>query len=327
MDWHFYCGSYSSEEDMGLCRFTLDKKTGVPKDRTQVLILPEAKYLAQDGPLIASACKKQDMGGVCLARREKEGLTAMDTHLQGSSAPCYAAFINHQLITATFHDGCLYIYDYAGGTLDLKKKIDLGPNAGCHQVLCKNDRLLIPCLKKDCILILDSRKDYACVDKITFPAGSGPRHGVWNKSKDRLWVVGELSNRIYEFIVSPDNRYIEKQNLPILTEGHNGNSLSAAIRLSPDEQFLIVSTRGSDTLTTWSVRQESLELIQQISCGGLHPRDFCITPDGCFVVVANRDSNEVVCLERDTKSGLIGQITGRIKIPEAVSLLCLEECK
>ena len=53
---------------------------------------------------------------------------------------------------------------------------------------------------------------------------------------------------------------------------------------------------------------------------GIHPRNFIITPNGKFLLVACRDSNIIQVYERNPETGLIKNIHKDIKIDRPVCL-------
>ncbi len=50
-----------------------------------------------------------------------------------------------------------------------------------------------------------------------------------------------------------------------------------------------------------------LKELQRRSVEGDHPREFSLEPSGRFVLIANQKSNEIVVVERDPKTGLLGK--------------------
>lgn len=50
---------------------------------------------------------------------------------------------------------------------------------------------------------------------------------------------------------------------------------------------------------------------------GIHPRNFIITPNGKYLLVACRDSNVIQVYERDTDTGLLTDIRKDIKVEQA----------
>ena len=107
----------------------------------------------------------------------------------------------------------------------------------------------------------------------------------------------------------------------VLESGERNTKGTAAIRMSEDGKRLYVSTRGKDVISILSADDEKVRLVQTVSCGGEHPRDFILTDDA--LLCTNRFSNQVVSFKLE-KDGRVGEEIGRIEIPDAVSLLIKE---
>jgi 6-phosphogluconolactonase (cycloisomerase 2 family) len=58
---------------------------------------------------------------------------------------------------------------------------------------------------------------------------------------------------------------------------------------------------------------------------GIHPRNFAITPNGKYVLVACRDSNCIQIFERNADTGLLTDTGKAIEIKEPMFVLCLKE--
>lgn len=74
---------------------------------------------------------------------------------------------------------------------------------------------------------------------------------------------------------------------------------------------MYTSNRGleEDSIVVFSINKSNgkLKLIEHINIKGNHSRDFAISPDGKFLMVANHFSNNITIFKRDLKSGkLIG---------------------
>ena len=127
---------------------------------------------------------------------------------------------------------------------------------------------------------------------------------------------------------------------PILPQGavYRDPPASAAVRLSPDGRFLYVSTRFADLITVYSIDGSGLHQIQQAGCGGgpppgihpspdipicggVHPRDIILTPDGRYLLSVNRTRGGLVCFGLAPESGRILGLCSRVPAPEAVSVV------
>ena len=98
----------------------------------------------------------------------------------------------------------------------------------------------------------------------------------------------------------------EKQTLDLMDTGYQGRRSSADIHASSDGRFLYVSNRGdANSLTIYAIHAKTgmLTRVAQPACGGKHPRNFAIDPTGQYVLVANRDTNNIVVFHRDEHTG------------------------
>lgn len=172
-------------------------------------------------------------------------------------------------------------------------------------------------------------------------AGSGPRHAAFSVqgANTYLYTVNELSNTITGYSVScKGDTPSFTQILDVSTHGPGGSvpkgTKSAEIVVSPDQQFVIVSSRGensltfpnldpknttalpSDPLVTFSVDGPTgaLKLVQVAPAGGRNPRGFSLNKAGTLVASALQDDNRVVVIERDVKTGLLGKIVAHATV-------------
>src|SRR5699024_4371099 len=114
---------------------------------------------------------------------------------------------------------------------------------------------------------------------------SGPRHIAFHPNAPYLYIMTEYSN---EVIVLKDEGTLEQvQTMSALQE--YGDSDAAAIRISSDGKYVYVSNRGHDSITVFTVNDDhTLTFTQNISSYGEHPRDFNLSQDENYLVVANR---------------------------------------
>ena len=106
-------------------------------------------------------------------------------------------------------------------------------------------------------------------------------------------------------------------SISILPGGEKNRRDTAAIRLSDDESKVYISTRTMDIISVVDLKDHVPTLIQTVSCGGRHPRDFILL-DG-YLLSANRFTNDVVSF-RLNEDGTVGEKVSSVTVPEAVSL-------
>jgi 6-phosphogluconolactonase (cycloisomerase 2 family) len=206
--------------------------------------------------------------------------------------------------------------------------------------------ILVPDLGSDLLRVYKVDESAAsgasAVGVVKAIAGSGPRHAAFatSGSMTYLYTVNELSNSITGYTVSykADGSFPQfTQIFDVSTHGTGGSvpagTKSAEIQVSPDNKFVIVSSRGekslkipaldgsnstiaSDPLISFSIDGATgkLTLVQVGPAGGVNPRGFTLNKSGSLVVSALQDDNRVVVIERDVKTGMLGKILGHATV-------------
>lgn len=95
---------------------------------------------------------------------------------------------------------------------------------------------------------------------------------------------------------------------------------SADIHMSPDGQFLYASNRlQADGIAIFRVDAASGQLTHiGYQNTAAHPRNFAITPNGKFLLVACRDADCIEIYERNADTGLLTDTGKRIEMPRPV---------
>lgn len=323
-----YLGTYSSPLSEGIYRFTLNKDTGILSGPELFYRLPDCKYLSLYNNLLAAPVKSGDEAGMSLLDIGGGEPSLASKIYEEETTACFVTQDGDFIYSANYHQGIVLIYKKTDGGLILYKRIDIAPGAGCHQILFHEHYMLVPCLLKDEIRIFDRNRDYCPAGSIFFQSGTGPRHGIFSKDHRYLFVVSELSNELYVYRVENGIRMTMLSVTPLLTQEQTKQSLqspaSAAIRFSPDERHLYVSTRFTEIISVFQVQEGQVQLIQQTGSGGIHPRDFVLTENGAYLLAANRTEGGLVCFPVDPDSGMIRPECSRIPAPEAVSIVLNE---
>lgn len=321
-----YIGTYYSEKSPGIFHFQFNTITGALTVPTLCYEAKNAKCSDLFGSFLAAPLEKNGRAGICLWDTSSTSQAQSELFTEQKTA-CFIVQNSSCIFTANYHEGTVLIYRKDPGGLVLHKKIEIAPMAGCHQILLHDHYLLVPCLELDEIRIFDGAADYAPAGKIAFPKGSGPRHGVFNRSHNHLYVVSERSNELFTFALGKDLEFRLLSQISVLNPETVGSieNASAAIRLSPDEHFLYVSVRGADMIAVISLTSEFPKVIQYASCQGSHPRDFILSPNGRFLIIVNRTSNEMVCLCRNSITGFLEEVCSRVPIAEGVGIILAAE--
>lgn len=314
-----YIGTYDSEASRGIYHFLFDSGTGRMTEPELFFEARNAKWVSLNRHRMVFPLEKKGRAGVCFLELEEGGVGHVAEILEEEQTPCYVLQEEDFVYTANYHGGNVMAYRLDGNIPTLVNRIENGRGAGCHQILLHENLLLVPCLTQDRIRMFDTHQGFAPAGEIRFPEGSGPRHGVFNREHSKLYVVSELSNELFVFLVKGGGFYLE-QSLSILPGTVTGTAFTAAIRLSTDEKFLYISVRGVNLVAVVSVQKGATEVIQHVSSGGDHPRDILLSGDGRFLLAVNRLEGGIVSMGRDPATGLLHEPLHRVPMPEGVSL-------
>jgi len=152
--------------------------------------------------------------------------------------------------------------------------------------------------------------------------GSGPRHFSFHPNGLFGYGINELSGTI--------DAYLNKNGSLLFIEDYQTYQQkqeiyrAADIHISKDGKFLYASNRGpkEDSIAIFLINQKNgkLNLVQHIATGGNHPRNFALSPDGNFVLVANQFSNNIAIFKRDVKTGKLRKLLKEIKVSSPSSI-------
>ncbi len=151
---------------------------------------------------------------------------------------------------------------------------------------------------------------------VQLPPGSGPRHLLFSADGKHAWLTMEMSAQIAVFDYQ-DGKLEQTQLVDLAAGQPNSDKAAAALHASADGKFLYVSNRGTaNQLLVFAIDPASGQLkeLQRRSVEGDHPREFSLDPSGKFLLIANQKSNQVVVVERDAKSGVLGKTVQKLPI-------------
>ena len=149
--------------------------------------------------------------------------------------------------------------------------------------------------------------------------GEGPRHMVFDSEGKHLYLINELGGTCTVLSYN-DGNLTELQTLMADEGGGHG---SADIHISPDGRFLYTSHRlKKDGIAIFDINEQT-GLLTKVGyqLTGIHPRNFTITPNGKFVLVACRDDNTIQIYRRNARTGLLSDTGKRINVGKPVCLV------
>ena len=149
---------------------------------------------------------------------------------------------------------------------------------------------------------------------VPLPPGSGPRHLLFSADGKHAWLTMEMSAQVAVFDYR-DGTLEQTQMVDLAAGQPVSDKAAAALHASTDGKFLYVSNRGTaNQLLTFAIDPATghLKELQRRAVEGDHPREFSLDPSGKFLLIAHQKSNQIVVVERDAKTGLLGKTVQKL---------------
>ncbi|WP_160108031.1 lactonase family protein [Pseudomonas izuensis] len=149
---------------------------------------------------------------------------------------------------------------------------------------------------------------------VQLPPGSGPRHLLFSADGKHAWLTMEMSAQVAVFDYR-DGTLEQTQMVDLASGQPVSDKAAAALHASNDGKFLYVSNRGTtNQVLVFAIDPATghLKELQRRTVEGDHPREFSLDPSGKFMLIANQKSNQIVVVERDTRTGLLGKTVQKL---------------
>jgi len=347
---YFFVGTYTDGESKGIYLYSLDPISGKLSNQGLAAQSTNPSFLAMtaNGRYLLSVSEVQDEQNRKMGYVESFAVNKKDNHLtpinkvsSGGADPCYVSVNQYgNVLAANYSSGsaALFKLDNSGKLsqyVDIQQHVGSGPDKArqsephVHSTYFEpfSDRIFVSDLGTDQVAIynLDGRGSKlikAEVPTINITPGSGPRHLAFHPALRILYVVNELSNDISVITLNRDGSFSTLQTVSTLPAGYDKPTNCADIHISKDGRFLYASNRGFNTIAIFAVdlKDGKISLIGQQSTRGKIPRNFAISPNEDFLLVANQESQDIVSFRRDTITGKL-EFADQIKAPKPVCLL------
>ena len=157
---------------------------------------------------------------------------------------------------------------------------------------------------------------------LTVDPGRGPRHLDFHPSGRFVYIMNELIGSVTGYSYSEaEGSFQTIQTISSLPEDFDGYNKSADIHVHPNGRFLYASNRGDlNSIAVYTIDTETgrLSLADIQSEGIAWPRNFAIDPTGAFLLVANRDTDDIRSFRIDPETGLLNDTGFTVSVPKPI---------
>lgn len=245
--------------------------------------------------------------------------------------PCHIVSDGKYVITANYTGGDISVFslDAAGRLQTEVQHISFvealhGSASHIHCIIPTPEKryVLVTNLGKNCVyrfrykarkaskgvkVLKDMKVAYRISDTI-----QGPRHLTFSKDGRFAYLINELGG---ECVVLSYRKGKLKEIQRIMADEGGGRG-SADIHISPDGRFLYTSHRlKKDGIAIFAIDPKKGSLTKiGYQHTGIHPRNFAITPNGKYLLVACRDDNKIQVFERNEATGELTETAQAIEV-------------
>ncbi len=344
----FYIGTYTNGISEGIYYAIFDPSDGSFKDLSLAAEAgnPSFLTLSSTGSNLYSVNESlTESGESSLMAYEVQSpgkLMPLDTTSSKGTYACYISTDNAGQFVLAANYGSGNVISAAissdGGFLGdswVKQHEGSGPNAsrqeGPHAhsiILDPNERYALSAdLGTDKIMIYAVGGDGALVPNAPAFAevapGAGPRHISFHPNGNFVYVINELNATISVFSYDPESGIMnEIQTIGTLPDEFSGDNKCADIHVHPNGRLLFGSNRGHDSIVSYTIAEDGTLTLSSFFTEGVNwPRNFAISPDGGYLLIANEQSNSIISARIDTETGSMESTGQRMEVGSPV---CIE---
>lgn len=339
-------GTYTTGESEGIYVYQFDTVSGFSKYKSVVKVInPSYLTINKEGTHVYSVSETGDAKAAANAFvfDKKDGtLKLLNSQLTGGADPCYIELdkTGKHVVTANYSGGSITAFNINGdGTLTTAAQLirftgkgadaerQKAPHLHCVRYSPDGKYLFADDLGTDKIHKFGiNESNEGNYFKVGTPAafdvapGSGPRHLDFHPNGKYAYLINELSGAVIAFNYDANaGNLTQIQTIQADTLGAKG---SADIHVSPDGKFLYASNRlKGDGIAIFSINQADGKLTKVgYQETGVHPRNFVITPNGKFLLVASRDNDVIQIFLIDRVTGLLENTYKDIELDMPVCL-------
>lgn len=335
----FYLGTYTNSDSKGIYKYTLleDGKlelVGLVAQSENPSFLtksPDGKYLL--------AVNENTEGSVESFKIEKDSLVFINRSASGGAHPCHIM---------TTENGHVLAANYTGGNVGLLELMEDGklsalldvqqhsgkgthtrqdaPHAHSAWLAPDNETIISVDLGTNELIFskIDSENKKLIPDstqhKLQMNPEAGPRHLSIHPNKKWIYVIDELTSSV-SLVIKEEGLYTVKSSISTLPEDYAEGNTCADIHISDDGKFLYASNRGHNSIAIFSIGENGeLSALGHESTKGDGPRNFSLSPNNEFLLVANQNTNNIISFKRNIETGALDFVS-EINAPVPVCIL------
>lgn len=330
-----YVGTYTHGSSLGIHIYDLDVEAGTMKER-KVVPVNNASYITKshNGKYLYTIADE----GVEAFRILPDGdLECINTAPIGGMRGCYLSIDAEDrfLFVGGYHDGRVSVMRLNGDG-SIAGIADGVFHKGMGSVAERNFRphvnCVIPTPDQKYLCAVDLGLDHVKIYRLDHETGklrivdflrceleSAPRHMKFSEDGRFAYLICELRNIIHVYSYDGSGKlpvFELIQTVSTVTDKKDSLNAAAALKFTPDNNYLICSNAGEDSAHFFKIDRETglLEDWCNLPVSGDYPKDVDVFPDGKHLISLNHESNSITLFKIDYEKKYFYRHTAPLKI-------------
>lgn len=315
--------------------YQFDAKSGTLKYVNNLSGVENPSFLAFTSDFIYAVSESGAGAVVAISFSKENGkMKLINKVSSGGADPCYIDVHGEWVVVANYSGGSFSLFKraadgslseaiqtvkHSGGSVNKLRQGE--PHVHSARFSANGKQIWVNDLGTDKTYIYTFKNGIIDTDRvfvIDATPGSGPRHTDFKGNI--AYTVSEMSGTID---IVKGGVVIGQVDSGLAPQNELVGVGSADIHLGRGGKFLYVSHRGSaNAITIYKViRGGLLTLVGNQNCSGENPRNFTISPDGRFMLVANGVSDNIAIFRINPKTGLLTPLNQSVSVQKPVCLV------
>ncbi|WP_284140502.1 lactonase family protein [Virgibacillus sp. LDC-1] len=305
-----FAGTYGTEKDKAIQVLTLDKIGQFGKRLSYVQGIANPSYLTvnQNQDTLYALSEVAD-GHVVSYSFDNVTYTVQEKSSQqedGVEGPCYIMLDENEryLFVVNYGGGSISVYRLADDhrILELTDHHTYSSGSHPHMIvqLPGTDRFVVTDLGSNKLYLYECTEGKLTrIQECAATPGSGPRHAAVLATHRKIYVVNEFNSQVSVYTYDSTFSSLELvQEIDTIAEPIEVNNYGADIHIAYEASFLYTSNRGHDSISVFRIGDDGLlSYVDCVAVEGKWPRNFAITPDERYMLIANEHTDSIVVME------------------------------
>lgn len=321
-----YVGTYTHGSSLGIHIYDMDVENGTMTERrVEEINNPSDMCTSKNGKFLYSI---SDEGVQSYSILPDGDLKPINQATIEGMRGCYLETDSEDkfLFVAGYHDGKVTVLKLnedgsVGEILDGVFHKGLGsiaernfrPHVSCTTLTPDEKYLCAADLGVDHVKIYRFNKETGKIKLVDFlrcELESAPRMLVFSKDGKYAYLLCELKNYINVYTYKDNGKGPEFELIQTVSTASKNAEMecaAAAIRFSPDNNYIFCSNAGDDSVGLFRIDHKTgmLDKLNVLPISGEYPKDIDFFPDGRHLMSLNHESNTITIFEVDYEKGVL----------------------